>query len=483
MAVKSGPRESADPDPALREALDRLYGYYPKGIDLSLDRMELLLRRLEDPHRRLPPVIHVAGTNGKGSVVAMLRAIFETSGKRVHAFTSPHLVHFRERIRLAGTLIDDSVLLRILEECERANAGQPITFFELTTAMAFVAFSRVPADVCILETGMGGRLDATNVVPRPAVTVITKISYDHRDYLGGALPEIAAEKAGIMKPGVPCVIGHQTPEAVREGVMEVFETRAASLGAPLLREGREWTVGMPQNWTEGDSFPFRCSDLEIFRLPAPCLPGVHQIENAGAAIMAALRADPALNTGKVLPRALRAVEWPARLQHIASGPLAALLPPKWELWLDGGHNDSAGAALAEQARRWAARDGRPLHVVVGMLRTKAPGEFLGPILPHAASLTAIAVPEEKLSFTPEDLIAQVAPAATCPLHTAQNPAKALTALADGAETTATASSAARTAAGVSPGTGGRACPSSVPPARVLICGSLYLAGKVLQPAF
>jgi dihydrofolate synthase/folylpolyglutamate synthase len=416
--------------------LDRLSRLHPKVIDLSLERIERLLARLGNPERRLPPVVHVAGTNGKGSVIAVLRAILEAAGYRAHVYTSPHLVRFHERIRLAGALIDETALAALLEECETANGPAPITFFEITTAAAFLAFARMTADIVLLEVGLGGRLDATNMVERPALTAITPISIDHTQYLGGTIAAIAAEKAGILKRGIPAVIGLQSREAAA-----VIADRAAELGSPLFRAGMEWS-GHP----DGEGMLYRTARRDL-RVDRTALPGRHQIDNAAMAIACAERLegfgidDAALRAG-----AAHAV-WPARLQRLTDGPLAALLPAAWELWLDGGHNPAAGVALADQAASW--RD-RPLHLVVGMLATKDAGQFLAPLARHAESLVAVPVPGSQAGL----------------------PAGEIEALA--AEMGFRAISAPDTAAALREITA-----KQTRPGRVLVCGSLYLAGAVL----
>ena len=419
--------------------LNRLTALHPKVIDLSLDRVHRLLAALGDPHRALPPVVHVAGTNGKGSTIAFLRAMLEAAGLRVHVYTSPHLVRFHERIRLAGTLITDDRLTALLEECEVANAGAPVTFFEVTTAAAFLAFARTPADLVLLETGLGGRLDATNVIERPAVTAITRVSYDHRQFLGDTLAAIAAEKAGILKPGVPAIFAPQpADEAAR-----VLAERAAAVGAPV----HPWRV---EPLPGGFRFESATRRLD---LPPPNLAGAHQIVNAGVALACLDHLPVRVDDGAVA-RGLAATQWPARLQRLTRGPLMERLPAGWELWLDGGHNDSAGEVLAAQAAAWAQRDGRPLDLVFGMLASKEPGEFLAPLIPHVRRLRAVAIPGEQGALSAEAAaeaaravgIADAAPAAST--------VEALASLID-------------------------AVPTDTGPGRALICGSLYLAGTVL----
>lgn len=410
--------------------IDRLHGLHPKLIDLSLGRLQRLLDALGNPERRLPPVVHVAGTNGKGSTCAFLRAIGEAAGQRVHVYTSPHLVRFHERIRLAGELVSEAALSAALEEIEQCNAGQPITVFEVTTAVALLLFSRVPADLLVLEVGLGGRFDATNVVT-PAACCIASISLDHQDFLGDTLGRIAGEKAGIIKPGVPCATGAQAAEA-----MAVLQAEAAAQGAPLLRHGREWQLAATPH---GLHYRDARGALD---LPPPALPGPHQAENAGIAI-AALRAwNPPWLTGAAIADGLRRAEWPARLQQLR-GRLAQALPAGWELWLDGGHNPGAGEALAAHLPAWSDR---PLHLIVGMKQGKGAEGFLRPLLPFATTLHAIAEPGQHLAMPVAAIIAasegRARPGPTLAAALAQLP--------------------------------------SGPPARVLVCGSLYLAGEVLK---
>ncbi|WP_294924259.1 folylpolyglutamate synthase/dihydrofolate synthase family protein [uncultured Paracoccus sp.] len=412
--------------------LNRLMSLHPKVIDLSLDRMHRLLAALGHPERRIPTAIHIAGTNGKGSTQAMIRAGLESAGLRVHAYTSPHLAWFRERIRLAGDLIGEAELAATLEECETANGGQPITFFEITTAAAFLAFSRTPADFTLLEVGLGGRLDATNVITNPRLTVITPVSVDHTQYLGETLPEIAGEKAGILKRGVPCIVAPQPPEA-----RAVIEARAEALSAPLHIARQDW-----ESRREGDSLVFQDGD-GLMDLPLPVLPGPHQIENAGTAI-AALRA---LGYGRIEARAaVTEAEWPARMQRLTHGPLTQAAPGS-EIWLDGGHNPAGGQAVAATL---AALPPRPLHLVCGMLNTKDVAGYMRPLAQAAQSLTAIAIPGE-----PNTLPAQETAAHAASLGLA----------------TTTAPDAQAAVARIAQGH---------PGARILICGSLYLAGRILR---
>lgn len=376
----------------LDAVLERLTRLHPKVIDLSLDRMTRLLADLDHPEEHLPPMIHVAGTNGKGSVVATLRALFETAGKTVHAYTSPHLVRFAERIRIAGSLPGDAALAALLEEVERRNGGRPITFFESTTAAAFLAFARAKADVCLLETGLGGRLDATNVVARPAATVLTTIAYDHQDYLGDTLTAIATEKAHILRPGVPAVIAPQPAEA-----LAAIEAHAAAIGAPLLRGGIDWRIE-----ETADGFAVEAPGLRI-AVPRPRLPGPHQVVNAAVAIVAAHASGLLPVESGLAARAEAAVDWPGRMQRLTAGPARDLLSPGRELWLDGGHNPSAGEALAPFLAAWAAD--RPTDLILGMQTTKDPAGYLAAVAPHVRSIRTVPVATAPAPFAAADLAA------------------------------------------------------------------------------
>lgn len=427
--------ESARADPIL----ERLGQLHPKVIDLSLGRVHGLLAALGYPERRLPPVVHIAGTNGKGSLVALLRAVLAAGGYKVNTYTSPHLVRFNERIDLDGRAIDDAVLTDILRRCEAANDGRPITFFEITTAAAFEAFAASPADIVILETGLGGRLDATNVIDRPALTAITPISIDHQQFLGDSLTEIAGEKAAILKPGVAGVIGPQTNDAAA-----VIDAAAARCAVPLFAHGRDWTVS-----SLGDGFSYRSTRWTL-DLPRPGLAGPHQVVNAGTAVACLENlADFPVSPDDIATGLARAT-WPGRLQRIRHGALAACLPDDWELWVDGGHNADAGATLAEAAR--ALWPGDPLYLVVGMLNSKSPCAFLAPMARSVRGLTAIAIPGEANAIPAADLAA------------AADALGMATATADGIENAIQAIAMRHAPAG---------------PARVLVTGSLYLAGEVL----
>lgn len=412
--------------------LARMMALHPKIIDLTLDRVWRLLDALDNPQNALPPVIHIAGTNGKGSTQAMIRAGLEAAGNTVHAYTSPHLARFHERIRLAGDLISEVHLTEILDECYAKNDGGNITYFEITTCAGLLAFARTPADYTLLEVGLGGRLDATNVIDQPELTIITPISIDHEQFLGNTLTKIAGEKAGIIKRGVPCVVGPQPEEA-----MNVIEATAARLGAPLIAYGQHWHV-----WEERGRLIYQ-DERGLLDLPLPNLPGAHQIQNAGAAI-AALR-----HLGKDDNAAEAAVTqafWPARMQRLVDGPLVEAAPQA-ELWLDGGHNPAAGQAIGTHL---ASLPKRPTHLICGMLNTKDISGYLTPMMPHVASLTAVSIPDEQNTL-PADETARMARAVGMRASEADDVHSALAAII-----------------------------AAEPNARVLICGSLYLAGAILR---
>jgi dihydrofolate synthase/folylpolyglutamate synthase len=410
--------------------LERMMTLHPKVIDLTLGRVERLLAALGNPERRIPPVVHIAGTNGKGSTLAMIRAGLEGAGAVTHAYTSPHLARFHERIRLAGELIGEADLAALLDDCVQANGGEEITFFEITTCAAFLAFSRVPADWTLLEVGLGGRLDATNVVDRPRLTVITPVSMDHEAYLGDTVAKIASEKAGILKRGVPCVVGPQHPDG-----LAVIEERAARLGAPLWAFGQQWSVA-----EERGRLVYQ-DENGLLDLPLPNLPGPHQVQNAGAAI-AALRL---LQAGDPEAAVTHAV-WPARMQRLRQGPLVDMAP-RVELWLDGGHNPAGGAAVAATLARMPRRE---THLICGMLNTKDVRGYMAPLAPEVTRLHAVSIPGEKNTL-PAEATRDAALAAGMAAVTAPSVAEALAAIA-----------------------------ATAPEARVLICGSLYLAGSVLR---
>ncbi|HHX89759.1 MAG TPA: bifunctional folylpolyglutamate synthase/dihydrofolate synthase [Paracoccus sp.] len=419
--------------PASDAILARMMALHPKIIDLTLDRVWRLLAALGHPERDLPPVVHIAGTNGKGSTQAMIRAGLEGAGKRVHAYTSPHLARFHERIRVAGSLIDEGQLSTVLDECYAANAGAPITYFEITTCAALLAFARTPADYTLLEVGLGGRLDATNVIAQPALTIITPVSVDHQQYLGESLPEIAAEKAGILKRGATCILGPQADDG-----LEVIEARAARLGAPLLAQGQHWHVG-----EEMGRLVYQ-DEAGLLDLPLPNLPGPHQIQNAGTAL-AALRflLGPDEHACEA---AMTRAEWPARMQRLRSGPLVDAAPAG-ELWLDGGHNPAAGQAIAATLERLPER---ATWLICGMLNTKDIRGFMAPLAGHTEGLFAVSIPGEANTL-PAAATAESARAAGIPAQEAQSVAEGLARIM-----------------------------ALDPQARVLICGSLYLAGAVLR---
>jgi dihydrofolate synthase/folylpolyglutamate synthase len=421
--------------PTSDRVLERLGRLHPKLIDLSLGRVERLLTALGNPQDQLPPVVHVAGTKGKGSTLATMRACLEAAGYRVHTYISPHLVRFHERIRLAGRLIEEDSLITLLKECERANRNAPITFFEITTAAAFLAFARTPADIVLLEVGLGGRLDATNVVRRPAVTAITPVSLDHQAFLGDTVAAIAGEKAGILKPGVTAVIAPQPREAAA-----VIEARAEAVSAPIYRARHEWRceVAGPEMRYEGERWRLE--------LPLPSLIGAHQVVNAGTALACLERLSGFDTPPEAIAEGLQHIDWPARLQLLCRGPLVDAVPPGWELWLDGGHNPAAGEVLGDVAAGW---HDRPLYLVVGMMNTKDAAGFIAPLAKHARALWAVTIPEEKNALS-ADAIAAAAASVGLPAQTA---ASVLAAIRD---------------IPVHDGNG-----------RILICGSLYFAGKVL----
>jgi dihydrofolate synthase/folylpolyglutamate synthase len=453
--------------PPIDAIVARLAALHPKRIDLSLDRIERLLAALDHPERKLPPVIHVAGTNGKGSAIAFMRAILEAAGKRVHVYSSPHLVRFNERYRLGGqpksdisdfgqskmpnsgkpefgcegVLVSDAELSATLEECERANAGAPITVFEITTAVGLVLFARHPADVLLMEVGLGGRLDATNVVDHPLATVITRIAIDHTDFLGDTLEKIANEKAGILKRGTPAIVAAQTRDA-----LAVIERQAARLNAPLKIAGEDWTA------TEERGRLVYQDEAGLLDLPAPKLYGRHQFENAGLAI-AALRA---IKPFKIAPAAYEAgmvkADWPARLQRLAAGRLVELAPAGSELWLDGGHNPDGGRAVAAALADLEERVSRPLVLIVGMLASKDCAGFLSNFTGLARRMIAVPVPGAEKGMSAE-AVADAARAIGLPATSRDNLIEALDA----------------------------ACKLDLdPPPRILITGSLYLAGEVLR---
>ena len=417
--------------------VSRLTRLHPKVIDLTLERLLLLLERLGNPQQSLPPVIHVAGTNGKGSTVAFMRAMLEASGQRVHALTSPHLITFTERIRLAGTLIAEPYLVQLLEECEAANGEAPITFFEMATAAAILAFALAPADFLLLEVGLGGRYDATNIVAQPAASVITPVSMDHREFLGDTVAKIAGEKAGIIKASRPVIVGPQSSEA-----LSVIVAEAETLDAPMLVAGRDWS-GKP---LADGGFRYQSATAD-WRLPAPSLKGQHQLWNAGAA-MAALESVGAAGFGaEAAACGVAQAEWPARMQRLADdGPISRMVAPAGPIWIDGAHNLAAAAALADELGSWPQK---PL-LITGMLRNKDYRGMLAILGPRVSDLLAVPVPRSSAGIAPEGLAA-AAREAGINAHACASLEEAL------AE------------AGL-----------KAPGQPLLIAGSLYLAGEVLR---
>jgi dihydrofolate synthase / folylpolyglutamate synthase len=429
----------------LGDLIARLSHLHPKRIDLGLERMQRLLQRLDHPERKLPPVVHVAGTNGKGSTVAYLRAILEAAGYRVHAFTSPHLVRLNECYRLGraggGVLVDDEELVATLERCEQANAGEPITLFEIVTAAAFDLFARHPADVVLLEVGLGGRLDSTNVIETPIASVISPVSIDHSEFLGNSLQSIAAEKAGIIKRGVPVICASQQADALAE-----IERCARRQHAPLYRSGEEWHVSV-----ERGRLVYQ-DDRGLLDLAAPRLFGRHQFDNAGLAV-ATLRAIDAF---KVEPSAFEAgvlnAEWPARMQRLGSGPLVEQGPPGGEIWLDGGHNAEGGRVAATALGDLEERVSRPLVVIAAMMANKDAGGFLANFAGLTRHIIAVPIPDRDGAM-PVDRLMEAARALGMRVESSGSVEAALRAIAKLAY--------------------------EVPP-RILITGSLYLAGHVLS---
>jgi dihydrofolate synthase / folylpolyglutamate synthase len=440
MSAPSFERAAGQSDPILERLLD----LHPKKIDLSLGRIERLLKDLGSPQDRLPPVIHVAGTNGKGSSIAFMRAILEAAGKTAHVYTSPHLVRFHERIRLGhkggGRLVEDSELAETLALCEKVNDGAPITFFEVTTAAAFALFNRHPADYLLLEVGLGGRVDATNVIARPAATLITPVSMDHPEFLGNSVAEIAGEKAGILKHGVPAVLGFQQPEA-----LAVLEAQAAKVGAPLQIAGQDFHV------REEHGRLIYEDEAGLIDLPLPKLAGRHQHQNAAGAIATLRLVEPALSP-HALEVGLATAEWPARLQRLGKGNLIALAPAGSEVWLDGAHNEDGARVLSQAMADREEKAPRPLVVVTGTLATKDTAAFLRAFKGLAQEVLAVPVHGEHAARTPGD-IAALANAAGLPAVACESVESALRFLT--------------------------ARKWAVPP-RVLVAGSLYLAGEVLR---
>ncbi|OYR12050.1 bifunctional FolC family protein [Brucella grignonensis] len=427
--------------------IERLMQLHPKGFDLSLDRIRGLLEKLGNPHLNLPPVIHIAGTNGKGSATAFCRALLEASGFGVHVHTSPHLVNWHERYRLAsktgGKFVSDDVLAEAIERVEAANGGQYITVFEILTAVAFVLFSEHPADVVIMEVGLGGRFDATNVIPEPAVSLIMPISIDHQAFLGDRVELIAAEKAGIIKKDCPVVVGFQLFDAARE----VLISTADRLDCPLSIYGQDFLA-----FEEHGRMVFQNED-GLIDLPLPRLPGRHQIANAAAAIEAVQMAGFTI-TDKAAEKALMVVDWPARMQRLTHGTLIDLAPAASEIWLDGGHNPGAGAVIAEALGDLEERSTRPLFLITGMINTKDPVGYFEAFAGMARHVFTVPIPSSDAGIPNNELAisAQKAGLSAEPVHSVANALKILR------------DSWAHDEA----------------PPRILIGGSLYLAGEVLR---
>ncbi len=424
--------------------LERLLRLHPREIDLSLERIEVLMADLGNPERRLPPVIHVAGTNGKGSTTAFLRAMLEAADRRVHVYTSPHLVRFHERIRIAepggGRFVDEDELADALIEVERINDGRPITQFEITTAAALDIFARNPADVLLLEVGLGGRLDATNIVDEPLATVITPVSIDHEKFLGDTIAAIAAEKAGILKRGRPAIVAPQPADA-----LAVIEEQAARKGAGLFVANRDW-IATP----ERGRLVYQDED-GLLDLPSPRLVGRHQFTNAGAAVATLRRAGLALPVSAI-EAGLADVEWPARLQRLARGALVSRAPADAELWLDGGHNPGAGIVVAEAMADLEERAPRPLFLIAGMLNTKDPVGFFRPFAGLVRRVYTVPVPSSPAARDPAELATIAGEVGLL-----------------GEPTDGIGDALDRIAGEV----------QSLGPPRILICGSLYLAGSAL----
>ena len=416
--------------------LKRLSALHPKLIDLSLDRILPLLAELGSPHERLPPVIHVAGTNAKGSTIAYLRAFLEAAGRKVHVYNSPHLVRFNERIRLAGKLVGTRRLNAALERVEAVNAGRPMTFFEITTATAFLLYAETPADYLLLETGMGGTYDTTNVVAHPLGVIITPIDLDHQGFLGNTIGEIAVSKAGIFKRGSKAVIGLQ-----REEGRAVLDRAARRLGIAPLWQGEDF-YGSQQ-----DGRLVYQDEAGLLDLPKPALLGAHQFDNAALAIAAARHFALPVDE-EAFARGLRQVSWPARMTPLQTGPLRNLLGPGAELWLDGIHNAHGAAAVAATLRELDQGRPAPLVLIMGMMNTRAPADVLAPFAGMAQQVFTLTIPGEPNAHG----AAHIAEEARKAGFEARPMRSVLTALKAAAD---------------------------VPGARVLICGSLYLAGDVL----
>lgn len=435
------------PGASLAEAeIEKLLGLHPKGFDLSLDRITRLLDVLGNPHLKLPPVIHVAGTNGKGSVSAFCRALLEAQGLAVHVHTSPHLVRWHERYRIGrkggrGEIVDDALFADALRRVAAANGGQKITVFEILTAVTFILFSEQPADVVILEVGLGGRFDATNVIEKPAACVIQPISLDHQAYLGDRVELIAAEKGGIIKCGVPVVIGHQE----FDGARDVLTSIAERLSCPLTIYGQDYLA-----FEEFGRMVYQ-DEFGLMDLPLPRLPGRHQLGNAATAIRAVKAAGFPVSDS-VAEVAMQTVEWPGRLQRLSEGDLVAFAPEGAEIWLDGGHNPGAGEVIAEAIAGMEERQTRPLYLISGMINTKDPVGYFRPFVDLVQAVYTVPIEGSDVGLDPVAL-AQSAAEAGLRARPASSVSEALRLISD-------------------------ATPNGPAP-RILIGGSLYLAGNVL----
>ena len=416
--------------------LSRLLELHPnKLIDLKLDRIKRLLDEMGHPETRVPPVIHVAGTNGKGSTIAFLGAILEAAGHRVHVYTSPHLVRFNERIRLAGALVSDAALSDALERCETVNDGRPITFFEITTAAAFLLFSQFRADYLLLETGLGGQFDATNVIGAPLGTLITPVSMDHTEFLGNDVDAIAREKAGILKAGVPAVFGRQA-----DSVRDVLEGEAERLGVSALFADQDF-----QAFGEHGRMVFQDPN-GLLDLPLPALAGAFQIQNAGLAIAAVRHFDLPADE-RAIEKGIGIVRWPARFMELKHGALKAMLHPGQHLWLDGGHNEAGGKALSEALLQTGGQS-KPWAVILGAYANKDMEAYLAHFAGIANPVLAVPMPGDRPGWPPEELV-NVAQSAGLAAHAVSSVTQALRKVAD------------------------EGC------VRTIICGSLHLAGDVL----
>ncbi len=423
--------------------LEEFEALHPRSIDLSLDRVHRLAEALGNPEQALPRVVHVAGTNGKGSVIAFLEAMLRADGRRVHVFNSPHLISFNERIRLGNAdgckPVCEKKLLDVLQRANVANAGLPITFFEITTLAAFLAFSETPADYLLLETGLGGRLDATNIISKPELCIITPVSVDHTSFLGNTLSEIAYEKAGILKPGIPCILSPQKIDAY-----EVIESRAEDIACELISAGRNWDV-----YEQTGRLIFQDNN-SLQDLPLPKLVGRHQVENAGTAIAAFKYLTRGHTRETSIEHGLLNAKWPGRLELLEPGALHEMVRPGTEIWIDGGHNPAAGQVIARSLAELEDRVSKPLLLVVGMMSNKDVAEFIEGFGGLAEFVAAVSIPGNENSH-PAQTIAQISAHAGLSSEAFESLSKAL-----------------------------KACDNrNTQPARILICGSLYLAGHAL----